>query len=120
MTHLDQLKYDSQGLIPAVIQDHKDSTVLMVAWMNAASLAQTIETGRCTYWSRSRQSFWIKGETSGHIQMVKSISIDCDMDTLLIRVEQVGAACHDHYRSCFYRTLEGDTWTINSEKLASS
>lgn len=119
MIDLEALKYDANGLIPAVIQDHENNEVLMVAWMNRESLAKTIETGLCTYWSRSRQSFWVKGDTSGHLQHVKSISIDCDLDTLLIKVEQLGAACHNHYRTCFYRTLKGDTWTTNSEPLPS-
>ncbi len=111
------LKFNADGLIPAIIQDVTNGQVLMMAWMNEASLKQTIETGRCTYWSRSRQQFWIKGETSGHIQNVKSIAVDCDQDTLLIEVEQVGAACHDHYRSCFYRTLQDGELVINSEKV---
>ena len=109
--------FNADGLVPAIVQEAGTGQVLMMAWMNEASLKQTIETGRCTYWSRSRQQFWIKGETSGHIQNVKSIAVDCDQDTLLIEVEQVGAACHDHYRSCFYRTLQGGELVINSEKV---
>jgi phosphoribosyl-AMP cyclohydrolase len=119
MSDLTDLKFDSNGLIPAVIQDHANGQVLMMAWMNEASLQQTVETGLCTYWSRSRQKFWVKGETSGHTQRVKSISIDCDKDCLLIQVEQVGAACHDHYRTCFYRDWDGSAWTPNSEPLTS-
>lgn len=112
------LKFNDDGLIPAIVQDAENGQVLMMAWMNAESLAATIETGRCTYWSRSRQKFWLKGESSGHFQYVKRLSLDCDGDTLLIQVEQVGAACHDFYRSCFYRDLtpSGD-WEINAEKL---
>ncbi|HVL39433.1 MAG TPA: phosphoribosyl-AMP cyclohydrolase [Fimbriimonadaceae bacterium] len=112
------LKFDSQGLIPAIIQDHESGHVLMMAWMNESSLERTVETGLCTYWSRSRQSYWIKGETSGHVQRVKSISVDCDMDALLIKVEQVGAACHENYRSCFFRDLvEGDLVVNETPRL---
>jgi phosphoribosyl-AMP cyclohydrolase len=117
MSILDDLKYNADGLIPAVVQDHENGQVLMMAWMNRESLQRTIETGRCTYWSRSRQSFWIKGETSGHTQAVRRISVDCDLDTLLIQVIQVGAACHDNFRSCFYRDLEGSEMTLNAEPL---
>lgn len=85
-----------------------------MAWMNLESLEKTLETQLVTYWSRSRQKFWVKGETSGHLQHLKSIAVDCDMDTLLIRVEQVGAACHDHYRSCFYRDWKDAEWQVNS------
>ena len=99
------LKYNSDGLIPAIAQDATSGEVLMMAWMNEASLRQTIETGYATYWSRSRQKFWIKGESSGHLQTVQSISLDCDLDTILIKVAQVGAACHENYRSCFFRDL---------------
>ncbi|MBI5705506.1 MAG: phosphoribosyl-AMP cyclohydrolase [Armatimonadetes bacterium] len=114
---LDSLKYDSNGLIPAVIQDHENGQVLMVAWMNRESLEQTIATGKCTYWSRSRQKFWVKGETSGHTQAVKRIAIDCDLDTLLIWVDQAGAACHENYRSCFFRDLTSDGLTVNAERV---
>ena len=117
MALLDDLKYTSDGLIPAIIQDHQNGQVLMMAWMNRESLAKTLETGLCTYWSLSRQSFWVKGETSGHLQHVKRISLDCDKDALLIQVEQVGAACHDHYRTCFYRDFEGDALVTNSDPL---
>jgi phosphoribosyl-AMP cyclohydrolase len=114
---LPDLKYDANGLIPAVIQDHVNGQVLMMAWMNEESLRRTIESRKCTYWSRSRQSFWLKGESSGHFQLVKKISVDCDQDCLLIQVEQVGAACHENYRSCFFRDLNSDGLTINSERL---
>ena len=103
---LDQLKYDANGLIPAIIQDHVSKRVLMMAWMNRASLEKTIATGKTHFWSRSRQKFWMKGESSGHTQSVKDIAFDCDGDTLLIQVEQVGAACHEGYRSCFFRSAE--------------
>ena len=102
---LDQLKFNSDGLIPAIIQDHTNGRVLMMAWMNRASLQKTIQSGRTVFWSRSRGKFWIKGETSGHTQAVRDIAFDCDGDTLLIQVEQVGAACHKGYRSCFFRAV---------------
>jgi phosphoribosyl-AMP cyclohydrolase len=109
MSVYDNLKFNADGLIPAIIQDNHDGRVLMMAWMNRASLEATITTGKTHFWSRSRQKFWIKGETSGHTQTVKDVAIDCDGDTLLIKVEQIGAACHEGYRSCFYRSItEGE------------
>lgn len=112
------LRFNSDGLIPAIIQDHENGQVLMMAWMNEESLRRTIESGKCTYWSRSRGSFWLKGESSGHFQNVKRIRVDCDQDCLLIDVEQVGAACHENYRSCFYRDLEDGQLVVNSERVA--
>src|SRR4051794_38479359 len=106
-TFYDKLKFD-QDLIPAIVQDRQTGRVLMMAWMNRASLEKTVETGKAHFWSRSRQKFWMKGETSGHTQVVKEIAFDCDGDTLLIQVEQIGAACHEGYRSCFYRSVEPD------------
>ncbi len=106
MSFLDQLKFDANGLIPTIVQDQQNGRVLMMAWMNRASLEKTIETGHTHFWSRSRQKFWMKGESSGHTQKVKDIAFDCDGDTLLIQVEQAGAACHEGYRSCFFRSLE--------------
>jgi phosphoribosyl-AMP cyclohydrolase len=117
MSPLDSLKFNDQGLIPAIIQDHENGQVLMMAWMNRESLERTIETKKCTYWSRSRQSYWVKGETSGHVQHVKRIAVDCDQDALLIWVEQVGAACHENYRSCFFRDLVDGELVVNAEKL---
>jgi phosphoribosyl-AMP cyclohydrolase len=105
MSVYDNLKFNSDGLIPAIIQDNDNGRVLMMAWMNRASLEATITTGKTHFWSRSRGKFWVKGETSGHIQSVKDIAFDCDGDTLLIKVEQVGAACHEGYRSCFFRSI---------------
>lgn len=99
------LKYDKKGLIPAIIQDYKNNEVLMIAYMNAESLRRTIKLGKTCFWSRSRKEYWLKGETSGHFQFVKSIAYDCDMDALLIKVRQVGAACHTGNRSCFYRRV---------------
>jgi phosphoribosyl-AMP cyclohydrolase len=115
---LDSLKFNADGLIPAIVQDASNNQVLMMAWMNRESLEQTIQTGRATYWSRSRQQFWIKGESSGHTQAVRRISVDCDMDTLLLWVDQVGAACHDNYRSCFYRDLVDGELRTNAEPVA--
>jgi len=117
MSPLDSLKFNADGLIPAIIQDSENGQVLMMAWMNAESLRRTIELGKCTYWSRSRQSFWLKGETSGHFQIVKNISVDCDQDCLLIQVEQVGAACHENYRSCFFRDIKDGELLVNSERI---
>jgi phosphoribosyl-AMP cyclohydrolase len=103
------LKFDDTGLIPCVAQDHASGEVLMVAWMNAASVAATLATGKVTYWSRSRQAFWIKGETSGHHQRLVELRVDCDRDCLLALVEQVGPACHTGRRSCFYTAVrEGE------------
>ncbi len=102
-----ELKYDEKGLIPAIIQDIKNNEVLMLAYMNKTALEKTIKTGRTHFWSRSRQKYWMKGETSGNIQIVKEIFYDCDEDTLLIRVEQQGVgACHTGHRSCFYRSIK--------------
>ena len=102
-----ELKYDDNGLIPAVIQDVKSNEVLMMAYMNKVSLERTIESGKTCFWSRSRQKYWVKGETSGNIQIVKEILYDCDEDTLLIKVEQTGSgACHTGNRTCFYRKIQ--------------
>jgi phosphoribosyl-AMP cyclohydrolase len=99
------LRYDQNGLIPAIAQDHATGDVLMMAWMNAESVARTLATGRVTYWSRSRQSFWVKGETSGHVQKLVDFRVDCDRDCVLVLVEQEGPACHTNRRSCFYTAL---------------
>jgi phosphoribosyl-AMP cyclohydrolase len=112
MSVLDKLKFDANGLIPAIVQDDQTGEVLMMAYMNRSSLARTIETGRTHFWSRSRQKYWMKGETSGHVQEVVGIYIDCDADTVLIRARQVGAACHEGYHNCFFRQLTGDEWKI--------
>ena len=108
MSFYDQLKYTADGLIPAIIQEQSTGRVLMMAWMNRASLESTIATGKTHFWSRSRQKFWMKGESSGHTQIVKDIAFDCDGDTLLIQVEQTGAACHEGFKSCFFRSIEDD------------
>lgn len=99
------LKFDERGLIPAVVQQHDTGEVLMVAWMDAEALRRTLETGTTWFWSRSRQEHWNKGATSGNVQRVKEIRYDCDGDTLLVLVDQVGVACHTGARSCFFRTL---------------
>lgn len=117
---LDGLNFDGNGLIPAIVQDAANGQVLMMAWMNREAVAQTIETKRVTYWSRSRQKFWIKGETSGHIQLLKGISVDCDQDALLLQVEQVGAACHENFRTCFYRDIVDGQLVENSERVMES
>ena len=100
------LIYNDAGLIPAIAQDDATGEVLMMAWMNAAAITQTLETGRVTYWSRSRQSFWIKGESSGHVQELVDLRLDCDRDCLLLRVRQTGPACHTNRRSCFYTSVQ--------------
>jgi phosphoribosyl-AMP cyclohydrolase len=99
------LKFDAAGLLPAVVQDDTDGTVLMVAWMDAEAVRRTLSTGRTWFWSRSRRRYWQKGETSGHVQHVRSVTADCDDDCLLVRVEQVGPACHTGTRSCFTHQL---------------
>ena len=104
--NLKKLKFDKDGLIPAIIQDYQNKKVLMMAYMNIDSLKETIKIGKTCFWSRSRQKYWVKGETSGHFQFVKGIYFDCDLDTLLIKVRQIGAACHTHKRSCFYRKIK--------------
>lgn len=104
-----RLKYDANGLIPAIAQDEDSGDVLMMAWMNADAVARTLDSGRVTYWSRSRQAFWIKGETSGHVQELVDFRVDCDRDCLLLRVRQTGPACHTNRRSCFYIAVrDGD------------
>ena len=107
MSFYEKLKFNPEGLIPAIIQDTANGQVLMMAWMNRASLEKTVETGKTWFWSRSRQKFWMKGESSGHTQVVRDIAFDCDGDTLLIQVEQQGAACHEGFRSCFFRSVDG-------------
>lgn len=102
------LKFDENGLVPAVVQDWFSGEVLMVAWMNRESLEKTVETGTTWFWSRSRAQLWNKGETSGHVQKVRSIRYDCDADTLLVLAEQTGFACHTGEYTCFYRTLAGE------------
>jgi phosphoribosyl-AMP cyclohydrolase len=105
----DSLRFDAQGLIPCIAQDHASGQVLMLAWMSADSLRATLDGGRMTYWSRSRQEFWVKGETSGHVQHLVEMRLDCDRDCLLALVRQEGPACHTNRRSCFYTAIrDGD------------
>ncbi len=115
---LDKVKWNTDGLVPVVVQEEGSGQILMHAWMNRESLELTENTGKATYWSRSRQSLWIKGESSGHFQLVKSIQLDCDYDTLLITVvQQGGIACHTGRHHCFYFTLDGGDWRANDEIL---
>ena len=114
---LDSLKYNNDGLIPAIAQQFDTHEVLMMAWMNRASIEETLETGRVCYWSRSRNRFWRKGESSGQMQVLKEFRIDCDADTILLLVDQTGPACHTGRRSCFYNKVEGDQVIIDREVL---
>ncbi|MCL5104383.1 MAG: phosphoribosyl-AMP cyclohydrolase [Armatimonadetes bacterium] len=118
---LDSVKYDANGLVTAVVQDYLSGDVLMVAYMNREALRRTLTSGRTCFWSRSRQEYWVKGETSGNVQAVKGVYVDCDKDCLLVKVEQKGAACHEGYRSCFFREVDGEgTETVIAEKLTQS
>lgn len=119
MSLFDELKKDPQGLVPAIVQDDQNGEVLMMAYMNEEALEKTIATGKTHFYSRSRNKLWLKGESSGHIQEVKQILVDCDSDTLLLRVKQQGGACHVGYYSCFYRRLEpdGKTWKVIGKKV---
>lgn len=111
MVTLDFIK--TNGLIPAIAQDYETGEVLMLAYMNEASFRETVKSGKATYWSRSRQELWKKGETSGHMQEVKEIRVDCDKDTVLLKVDQIGgAACHKGYKSCFYSVVDADELKI--------
>ena len=113
-----ELKLDANGLIPAIAQQHDSGEVLMMAWMNAASLRESLETGRVCYWSRSRQKLWRKGESSGHTQRLVECRVDCDGDTLLLLVDQTGPACHTNRRSCFYRAVRDGGLAVISEPVA--
>ena len=117
MKVLEKIKYDAQGLVPVIVQDYRINEVLMVAYMNSESLTMTLETGLTHFWSRSRQKYWKKGETSGHVQEVKEVLVDCDQDALVIKVDQKVAACHTGYRSCFYRKLQGDELVVFLKKV---
>ena len=111
------IKYDTGGLVPAIAQQHDSGEVLMMAWMNIDSIRETLETGRVCYWSRSRQCLWRKGESSGQVQILKEIQIDCDGDTLLLKVDQTGVACHTGRRSCFFRAVRDGTLITIAEQL---
>ncbi|MCB1730671.1 MAG: phosphoribosyl-AMP cyclohydrolase [Halieaceae bacterium] len=113
-----QIKWNEQGLVPAIAQDWQSGEVLMLAWMNPESLELSVQEGRAVYWSRSRQALWRKGEESGHVQKLKELRIDCDADTVLMKVEQLGGiACHTGRRSCFYRKLEQGDWQETDEVI---
>ena len=113
---LDQLKWNSDGLLPAIAQDQQTGEVLMLAWMNREALRLSHEQGRAVYWSRSRQKLWIKGEVSGHEQQLREIRVDCDADVVLLQVEQIGGiACHTGRRRCFFRLLKDGEWEIDEE-----
>ncbi|MDX1692747.1 MAG: phosphoribosyl-AMP cyclohydrolase [Ketobacteraceae bacterium] len=114
-TAIERLKFNADGLIPAIAQQHDTGEVLMMAWMNARSIRETLDTGQVCYWSRSRQQYWRKGESSGHVQELIALRADCDGDTLLLQVNQRGPACHTLRRSCFYVNIDADQATIISD-----
>jgi phosphoribosyl-AMP cyclohydrolase len=115
---LDQIKWTKDGLIPAIAQDWQTGEILMMAWMNGEALSLTAELNRAVYWSRSRQQLWHKGESSGHVQLIKSIALDCDADVVVLKVEQLGdIACHTGRRSCFYREWKNGAWETVSEVI---
>ncbi|MDG2411075.1 MAG: phosphoribosyl-AMP cyclohydrolase [Halioglobus sp.] len=118
ITLLQGVNWNEQGLIPAIAQDWQTGDVLMLAWMNEEALALTIEEGRAVYWSRSRQALWRKGEESGHVQTLRELRIDCDADTILMKVDQVGGiACHTGRRACFFKKLDENAWQITEDVL---
>jgi phosphoribosyl-AMP cyclohydrolase len=115
---LDQIKWDSDGLVPAIAQDADSGEVLMMAWMNRQSLQLTIEKQQAVYWSRSRQKLWFKGEESGHVQKLRELRIDCDADVVLLQVDQIGGiACHTGRKRCFFRVLNNDNWVSDEDIL---
>lgn len=114
---LDEIRFDAAGLVAAVAQQHDTGEVLMLAWMNRDALAETLETGRVCYWSRSRGALWRKGETSGQTQRLVELRVDCDGDSLLLRVDQHGVACHTGHRSCFYRAAQDGAWVETAAAL---
>lgn len=117
MDLLDVVKFDEKGLVTAVTQDIQSNAVLMVAYMNRETLSETLSKGVMVYYSRSRRARWMKGETSGHIQKVREVYVDCDGDTLLFKIDQTGAACHENYFSCFFRKNVGGKWQIAANKM---
>ena len=117
MSLADEVKFDEKGLVPAVVQDADTGSVLMVAYMNREAFEKTVGTGLAHYWSRSRQELWKKGGTSGNVQKVESIRLDCDADTVLLQVIQKGGACHEGYRTCFFRKAEGDSLRVTEERI---
>ncbi|MGB1110796.1 MAG: phosphoribosyl-AMP cyclohydrolase [Gammaproteobacteria bacterium] len=114
---LPNLPFNADGLLPAIAQQYDSGEVLMLAWMNLASIQETLETGRVCYWSRSRQAFWRKGESSGQVQMLKEMRFDCDGDTILLKVDQTGPACHTGRRNCFYNAVRGDQVEVADEPM---
>jgi len=116
-TVLDKLKYNEAGLIPAIARQFDSDEVLMMAWMNRAAIEETLQTGRVCYWSRSRNNYWRKGETSGQVQLLKELRFDCDLDTILLLVDQTGPACHTGRRHCFFYKVEGEQVIVDSEPL---
>jgi phosphoribosyl-AMP cyclohydrolase len=114
---LEAVTFDDSGLVPAIVQDASTDQVLMMAFMTAETLRDTLESGRMVYWSRSRQERWVKGQTSGHTQTVQEVRLDCDGDTLLFKVDQEGGACHTGYNSCFYRRAEAGSLVADGEKV---
>lgn len=114
---LENIKYNEDGLVPAIAQQHDTGEILMMAWMNLASIKETLKTGRVCYWSRSRQAFWRKGESSGQEQHLKEFRLDCDADTILMKVDQTGPACHTGRRNCFYMVVDGDELKVDSDPL---
>ena len=119
MSFLEKLKFNADGLIPAIIQEQSTGRVLMMAWMNDEVVRRSVELGRTVFWSRSRQKYWVKGESSGNVQLIKDVAFDCDGDTLLFQVEQTGAACHEGYKSCFFRSAKdrGEAFEITEPRL---
>lgn len=117
MSIIDAVKFDEKGLVSAIAQDYATNEVLMLAYMNKDTLQESLEKGAMIYFSRSRQKRWFKGETSGHIQKIKEVYIDCDGDALLFKIEQTGAACHENYYSCFFRKKENEEWKIVKTKI---
>ena len=114
---LDNPKYNSDGLVPAIAQQHDTGEVLMMAWMNREAIEETLQTGRVCYYSRSRKTLWRKGESSGQVQMLKELRIDCDADTVLVKVDQTGPACHTGRRDCFYWKADADNVTIDKTPI---
>src|SRR5687768_1003752 len=119
MSFLEQLKFNADGLVPAIIQEQSTGRVLMMAWMNKEAVRRSVAEGKTVFWSRSRQQYWIKGETSGNVQLIKDVAFDCDGDTLLFQVEQKGAACHEGYKSCFFRSVreQGSDFEVTEPRL---
>ena len=117
---IERLRFDDAGLIPAIAQSHETRAVLMLAWMNAEAVRETLETGRVCYWSRSRQRLWRKGESSGHTQRLVELRFDCDNDALLLLVDQTGPACHTNRRACFFNAVRGGEIRVIAEPVSSS